>query len=264
MSQFSLADSCSRLRLFRNTIVALSCGLLLLLCDGLASRAVGQERVEKQIAALSEKLERETQEMKRHYSELVEAGRQDEAEATKRALSEFQQAVETKIRELKSRIASANDQQARQNGEETAPKRNQAERKRRTEAQQNRPAPEREQREARTPGNNPTPEPERHLRELHEQLTIAIKQRQPDRVLELSHQIANHLREPQMHEQRQRERNTQERPRDERPRDDGPRHDGPRHDGPGVANEMRMMMEQLRGELQQLRRELEELRRERR
>jgi DNA repair exonuclease SbcCD ATPase subunit len=285
-------NACGRVTL-RQALVALSCGLALFIPlfmpNGLMSCAAAQEQ-DVPIAELKEKLQRETQELKRHIAELIETGRDDEAEATRQELAKFQQAMERQIREVRGKRSPATDQQARQERAEAA-------QKRRTEHQEKREAMEREamkhmeakqreakqreamQREPRTPRHESAPEP--HVRELHEQLTQAIKQRQPERVLELSHLIANHLREQPMQERRQRERIEQDQSRDDRPRDgqprheqprheqprhEQPRHEQPRHDGasPDFANEMRMMVQELRGELQQLRRQLEELRREHR
>lgn len=269
MTVLTRINACGRVTL-RQTLVALSCGVALvmplvvpngLMFDGLLSCAAAQEQ-DVPIAELKGKLQRETQGLERHIAELVEKGRDDEAEATRQELAKFQQAMEQQIREVRSKRSTESDQKARQ--ERARQERAESGQKRRAEHQEKREHQENREameREARTHRHESAPDPEQHVRELHEQLTQAIKQRQPERVLELSHLIANHLREQSRHERRQRERTEQDRPRDERPRDERPRHDGP---GPEVADEIRMMVQELRDQVQQLRHELEELRRERR
>lgn len=242
-------------------VVALSMSL------EVAKPALAQEAQETQIAELKEKLQRESRSLKRHIAELLESGRTEDAEATQRELSEFQHAMEQRIREVRGDRPIELERVAKQKRMEAQNKRVESQQKR-AEAEQRAPNEDEVHRQ----------ELDKQLRHLHEQLTMAIKKRQPDAVVQISHQIANHLREHQVREEPRREEPRREKPRREEfegrrdpdrghPGPDGPRprHSEPRQHEPGqdFTREMRMMVQELRGELQQLRRELEELRRER-
>jgi hypothetical protein len=269
----------------------------------LSNRAVAQETPEAQVAILKEKLQQETQALKRHIAELIESGQSEAAEATEQELLEFQRMMERKIRQTRGGDESANKEAAQKKRGDTERRRAEAQQARaeaeqkRAEAEEKRAAHERE---AAANSHRHEPDIDGHLRELPEQLMMAIQRRQPDLVVELSHQIARLLHEQQVpHESdhdrpasrdrrppREQPRGDQPRhdrpqpegnpndgsqghgprpdgPRPDGPRPDGPEHHGPQHQGPGpeVAQELRMMMQELRGEMQQLRRELDELRR---
>ncbi len=263
MTRFAPKNGRIRPPMFRNFLVALSYCILLGGGAGMENFTSGQEPVEERIAALKENLQRETQAMKRHLAVLIEAGRKEEAEATERQLVEFQRNIEMQIRELRGDRPSENKQPS-QKQDQTPRKRSDGTPKRRVEQQEKREAIERPRepnnrepnnresnnRDSKRRDNEPAPEAERVVRELYEQLTQAIKQRQPERVVELSHQIAHNLREPQNHQPPRRERSPQGNPgpespnqprndqrREDRPRNDtqqhnGPQHNGPQHDGP--------------------------------
>lgn len=249
MTRFALQNGRVRPPMFRNFFVALSYSVLLGGGVGMTNSTSGQEPVEERIAALKENLVRETQEMKRHLAELIESDRKEEAEATERQLVEFQRNVEMQIRELRGDRPSENKQPS-QKQDQPPRKRSDGTPKRRVEQQEKREASERPReannRDSYRRDNEPAPEAERVVRELYEQLTQAIKQRQPERVIELSHQIAHHLREPQNDQPPRRERSPQGNPgpekspnyprndqrREDRPRNDGPQHNGPPHEGP--------------------------------
>jgi hypothetical protein len=212
--------------------ILMACSFAAWMSYNLTNPAIAQERLEQQIAEMKEKLHRESQGLKQHIAELMESGQVDKAEATKRELANFQQSMEEKIHATAARLDSP----------EQNPQR--AEAKRRPK-----------ERELKAPREEANPEADRQLRQWHEELTQAIKQRQPDRIMEISHRIANHVREAQVHDGREMDRPGPKRPREGRPFPNGP--------GPEATRELHMMVQELRGELQQLRRELDELRRER-